>query len=194
MLIASIGTILICQVNLIAGQIYQVSGSPWSVQVISPSSQSLNFGQQPNLLSSLEQILSNYTLTANKTRDYQILSPFGSGNQNNGNAPLRNFLRNLFGVQRSRPNIRIVTLNGRAFSDRSQEAKYSKQYHSNTRSVQLPQTRVKVVRQNVPRWIVVRNLKSSQTQMTNVQTLRLPLYTNGWQVRLKTIFPLVPSL
>uniref|UniRef100_A0A6P4F233 Uncharacterized protein LOC108048397 n=1 Tax=Drosophila rhopaloa TaxID=1041015 RepID=A0A6P4F233_DRORH len=186
MLVALIGLTLLLQVNSIAGQGYQVYGSP-GVQVIYPTSSNVQvLGSRPFFRRGIWEIVRNLTITANATsQDFQFGSSLGNGNialsnnQNSGNGPLRNLLRNLFGRQ---PNIQYVNLSGRAFNDRSQEPQtpvlYNYQPFASPELVS--RTRVKVVRQGVPRRILVRNLKSSQTQMTNVETYRIPVFEDDW--------------
>ncbi|XP_017126218.1 uncharacterized protein LOC108145340 [Drosophila elegans] len=185
MLVASIGLTLLLQVSSIAGQGYQVYGSP-NVQVIYPTSSQVQvIGSRPFFRRGIWEIVRNLTITANATsQDVQFVSPSAnanialSSNHNSGNAPLRNLLRNLFGRQ---PNIQYVNLNSRAFNDRSQEPQYWGNYQPFASPVALPRTRVKFVRQGVPRRILVRNLKSSQAQMTNVETYRIPVFEDEWQ-------------
>jgi len=187
MLVALIGLTLLLQVNSIAGQGYQVFGSG-DVQVIYPSSGQVQvLGGRP-FRRGLWDIVRNLTITANATsQDDQLVSLLGNGNialsanQNagNGNGPLRNLLRTLFGRQ---PNVQYVNLSGRAFNSRPQEPQYWNGFQPYVSPVLLPRARVKVMRQGVPRRILVRNLKTSQSQMTNVVTYRIPVLENDWQV------------
>ncbi|XP_016946665.1 uncharacterized protein LOC108022317 [Drosophila biarmipes] len=186
MLVLLIGLALLLQANSIAGQGYQVYGSG-DVQVIYPSSAQVQvFGGRP-FRRGLWNIVRNFTITANATsQDDQLVSLLGNGNialsgsQNagNGNGPLRALLRTLFGRQ---PNVQFVNLSGRAFNDRPQGLQYWKGVPPYTGSVLLPRTRVKAVGQSMPRRILVRNLKTSQSQMTNVVTYRIPVLENDWQ-------------
>ncbi|XP_016992924.2 uncharacterized protein [Drosophila takahashii] len=188
MLVALIGFSLLLQVNSIAGQGYQVYGSG-DVQVIYPSSSQVQVigggGLRPFFRRGLGNIIRNLTISANATsQNDQVISLLGSGNislsgnQNSGNGPLRNLLRTLFGRQ---PNVQYVNLNGRGFNDRLQTPKYWSGIPSYASPVLLPRSRVKVMRQGNPRRILVRNLQTSQSQMTNVVTYRIPVLENDWQ-------------
>ncbi|XP_017051535.1 uncharacterized protein LOC108095108 [Drosophila ficusphila] len=191
MIVYMVGLALLFQASSIAGQGYQVYGSS-GVQVIYPSSSQVQvLGGRPFFRRGLWELVRNLTITANSTsQDVQVVSPLGngnialSGNQNTG--PVRTFIRNLFGRQ---PNVQYVTLNGRGFNDRYQEPQYNSMPQYNTQydeqsfatPVILPRARVKVVRQGVPRRIMVQNLKSSRSQTTNVETYRIPVFENNWQ-------------
>lgn len=175
MLATLIGLALLLQANTIAGQDYQVFGSP-GVQVIYPSSSQVQvIGGRHFLRNGLRR---NLTINANATsQNFQLISSLSNGNS--GNTPLRNFLRSLFGRQ---PNIQYVNLNSRALNDVSQEPLYWNPYRSFASPVVLPRARVKTVRQGVPRRILVRNLMSTKSQTTNVQSFRIPIFENEWQV------------
>ncbi|KAH8358097.1 hypothetical protein KR084_002683 [Drosophila pseudotakahashii] len=189
MLVALIGFTLLLQLNSIAGQGYQVYGSG-DVQVIYPSSSQVQVigggGLRPFFRGGLGNIIRNLTITANaSSQNDQLVSLLGSGNislsgnQNSGNGPLRNLLRTLFGRQ---PNVQYVNVGGRGFNDRPRAAQYWRDVQSYASPVLLPRSRVKVVRQGNPRRILVRNLQTSQSQMTNVVTYRIPVPENEWQV------------
>ncbi|XP_017072662.1 uncharacterized protein LOC108108922 [Drosophila eugracilis] len=194
MLVALIGLTLLLQVNSIAGQAFQVYSSP-GVQVVYPSSSQVQvIGGRHFFRRGLLNSLRNLTITANSTnQDLQVVSSLGTGNialssnQVSSNAPLRNLLRTIFGRQ---PNVQYINLNARAFGDGSPEPQYwsnqEPRYWSNQQQafaspVFLPRTRVKTVRQGMPRRILVRNIKSSQALMTNVETYRIPVFENEWQ-------------
>ncbi|XP_043644991.1 uncharacterized protein LOC122614491 [Drosophila teissieri] len=174
MLATLIGLTLLLQANTIAGQDYQVYGSP-GVQVIYPSSSQVQVvGGRHFFRNGLRR---NLTISANATsQDFQLVSNVSNGNA--GNTPLRNFIRSLFGRQ---PNIQFVNLNSRAFNDvsQAQEPQYWDTYRSYATPVVLPRTRVKAVRQGgVPRRILVRNLMTTKSQTTNLQSYRIPVFEN----------------
>lgn len=84
----------------------------------------------------------------------------------------------------SHPNIQYVF--GRGLGQRRHLAQDRSDYDypsSTTSQVAVPRTRVKVIRQNVPRRMLVRNLRASQAHLTNMQTLSFPVYEDEWQVR-----------
>ncbi|KQS62236.1 uncharacterized protein LOC26527031 [Drosophila erecta] len=171
MLATLIGLTLLLQAYTIAGQDYQVYGAP-GLQVIYPSSSQVQVLDGRHFFRNGFQ--RNFTISANATsQDFQLVSNLSNGNS--GNTPLRNFLRSLFGRQ---PNVQFVNLNSRAFNDVSQEPQYRNAYRSFATPVVLPGTRVKAMRQGVPRRILVRNLLTTQSQTTNLQSYRIPVFEN----------------
>lgn len=100
---------------------------------------------------------------------------------------LGSILRNFFRFRQRSPNVQYITLGGRSFSDSVQEPSYYRQYATVVAPAHMPKTNRKVVRRKVPRRVLVRNLKSHPALLTNFKTVKVPIYEDDWQVRIRIL-------
>ncbi|XP_020806840.1 uncharacterized protein LOC110182989 [Drosophila serrata] len=91
-----------------------------------------------------------------------------------------------FGLRRGghRSNSQFLNLQGRDLGNHRSLEQDRRDYSHlvATTKPDVPRTRVKIIRQNVPRRMMVRNLRSSQAHLTNMQTLSFPVFEDEWQM------------